>query len=153
MAARKPRATQRREPEPPAAPPEVDPNMTLDPHGFITWKIGEQTFHLRPLKALEFMELDWLRTNGAEEVMEQLTAAVLLPKSTEEERGARQEAMEKANTANNEWVLGWWEMLFTHGEMNGAPFPRSDVPATIFQKGSMGKVLAHLQGPPLPGAR
>lgn len=134
-----------------AAPPEVDRNMTMDPGGFITWVMGEQTFRLRPLKALEFMELDWLRTSGAETVVEQLVAATVLPKVTPEEQAARHEAMTAANVANTDWVLSWWEMLFKHAEMGGHPFPRDGAPATIFHKGSMGKVLAHLQGPPLPG--
>lgn len=148
------RTTPAREPDPPAAPaekPEVDPNMRLDPSGFITWRLGPTDYHLRPLKALEFMELDWRRMAGADDVLIALTEARNLPLGTKEEREARRAAMEEANAQNSEWILGWWELLFEHAEMDGRPFPREEAPAALFRPRSMMAVLAHLQGPPLPG--
>lgn len=142
---------QRAAPAPPDKAPFIDPGFERTDTGHVTWKVGDTTYRLRPLLALEYIDLDGRRQDGAEQITNQLLQVRAMPSDTHEEREARRAAMAVATTANNEWVFSWWEQLFAFTETEGRPFPKAEAPASIFQAGSMMVMLGHLQGPHLPG--
>lgn len=150
-------------------PPEAAqafPGFQADPDGHIRWKMGSETYILRPLTAGERLEMDWRWSGGSMGVLNALKASVEEGSDTEGELDAEQRlaSVRQGRDANNDWLFGWYERLFEIAEVDHKTFPvvrhkdeqgfvtfESPAQAWLFAPKLMGYILEQLVGPLPPG--